>query len=88
MKNLKNMVSAAGLMAIMVFGAVSANAELLNNDKTSNTTKSQCTVKTGRVLQHLASVIILTLSGITIAPPTPVCAETEEPVVPKRVRWS
>jgi len=33
MKNLKNMISAVSLMAVMVFGAISANAGLLISDR-------------------------------------------------------
>ncbi len=33
MKNFKNMISALSLMAVMVFGAVSANAGLLISDR-------------------------------------------------------
>ena len=88
MKNLKNMVSAASLMAVMVFGAVSANAGLLQNDITANTTKGQCTVKSEGILQDLAG-IINGLTGIIIFDaPTPVCTETNEPPVAARARWS
>ena len=84
MKNLKNMVAAASLMAVMVFGAVSANAGLLNSDETANTTKGQCTVKSGGFLQGLAG-IINELTGTTIFDVTTTgCSET----ISNRVRWS
>ena len=88
MKNLKNMVAAASLMAVMVFGAVSANAELLKGDRTKNPTEVQCTVKSAGIFQYLAG-IINGLSGVIIFDaPTPVCTETNEPPVAARVRWS
>jgi hypothetical protein len=88
MKNLKNMVAAASLMAVMVFGAVSANAGMLNSDSTANATKGQCTVKSGGILQDLAG-IINGLTGINIFDaPTPVCTETEGVPTANRVRWS
>ncbi len=65
MKNLKNMMSAAGLMAVLVFGAVSANAGLLQNDITANTTKGQCTVKKDGFFKGLAG-FINEMTGITI----------------------
>jgi hypothetical protein len=81
MKNLKNMLSAASLMAVMVFGAVSANAGLLISDRTTNDTKGQCTTKTGGILQQLAGIIILgapSLNGIIIlGAPAPECTEKD-----------
>ena len=65
MKNLKNMVAAASLMAVMVFGAVSANAQLLKGDRTKVTTEVQCTVKKDGFLKGLAG-FINGLTGITI----------------------
>ncbi|MGI8641701.1 MAG: hypothetical protein ACR2MG_17375 [Pyrinomonadaceae bacterium] len=65
MKNLKNMMSAASLTAVLVFGAVSANAELLRGDRTKNPTEVQCTVKSGGFLKGLAG-FINELTGITI----------------------
>lgn len=72
------MVSAASLMAVMVFGAVSANAGLLISDRATNTTKSQCTVK-GGILQQLAGIILLgapSLNGIILLG-APECTETD-----------
>ncbi len=89
MKNLKNMVSAACLMAVMVFGAVSANAGLLNSDSMANKTKGQCAVKSGSIFQDLAGIFMFALTGrIIIGAPTPVCAETGGEVTPLRARWS
>ncbi len=89
MKNLKNMMSAAGLMAVLVFGAVSANAEMLTKDRTSNTAKGQCTVKSEGILQYLTGFIIGRLTGIAIFDaPTPVCTETDELSTVQRARWS
>ncbi len=65
MKNLKNMVSAASLMAVLVFGAVTANAGLVKGDRTKNPTEVQCTVESEGFLQGLAG-IINELTGITI----------------------
>lgn len=80
MKNLKNM-AAAGLMAVMVFGTVSANAGSLIKEETANAAKSQCTVKSGGILQDLAG-IFNRLSRITIFDvPAPGCAETGEMTV-------
>ncbi|MDQ3041832.1 MAG: hypothetical protein M3R11_05560 [Acidobacteriota bacterium] len=78
MKNLKNMLSAASLMAVMVFGAVSANAGLLISDRATNTSKGQCTIK-GGFLQELAGIIILgapSLNGIIILG-APECTEKD-----------
>ena len=84
MKNLKNMVSAAGLMAVLVFGAVSANAESLKGDGTKNPTKVQCTVKSEGFLQGLAG-IINGLTGITFFDVTRTgCSEVNS----NRARWS
>ena len=63
MKNLKNTISAAGLMAVMAFGAVSANAGLIITDKTANTAPT-CSVKDDMV-QQLAG-IFNTVTGIII----------------------
>ena len=60
MKNLKNMVAAASLMAVMGFGAVSANAGLLVTDKSAQ----PCAVK-DNVMQQLAGVFNA-LSGFII----------------------
>jgi len=84
MKNLKNMVSAASLTAVLVFGAVSANAQLLKGDRTKVTTEVQCTVKSEGFFQGLRG-IINKLTGITIFDVTPpVCTETSS----NRARWS
>ncbi len=52
-------------MAVLVFGAVSANAELLKGDGTMDTTKVQCTVESEGFLKGLGS-FINELTGITI----------------------
>ncbi len=84
MKNLKNMVSAASLMAVLVFGAVSANAGLVKGDRTKNPTEVQCTVKKDGFFKGLAG-FINELTGITIFDvTTPVCTE----ISPNRARWS
>lgn len=80
MKNLKNMIAAAGLMAVLVFGAISANAESFGD----GTAKGQCTVKSEDILQNLAG-IINGLTGITIFD-TPTC--TDELPDSNRARWS
>jgi len=75
------MLSAASLMAVMVFGAVSANAGLMISDRSATT--GQCTVK-GGVLQQVAGIfnnlsglMISDLNGIIIVDaPTPGCTET------------
>ena len=61
MKNLKNMVAAASLVAVMGFGAVSANAGLLITDKSAQ----PCTVK-DNVMQQLAGVFNA-LSGMILS---------------------
>lgn len=81
MKNLKNMIAAAGLMAVLVFGAISAKAESLTSDGTA---KGQCTVKSEGILQNLAG-IINGLTGISIFD-TPAC--TDELPDSNRARWS
>lgn len=84
MKNLKNMLSAAILMAVMVFGSVSANAGLLQSD----TTESQCTGSSSGILEDFAS-IINGLTGINIFDaPTPACTEKIRQTTAGRARWS
>ncbi len=84
MKNLKNMVAAASLMAVLVFGAVTANAGLLKGDRTNNPTEVQCTVKSEGFLKGLAG-FINGLTGITFFDVTRTgCSE----VISERVRWS
>lgn len=86
MKNLKSMLSAASLMAVMVFGAVSANAGLIISDRATNDTKGQCTVKDGGILQQLAGIIILgapTLNGIIILG-APECSQTDGLIISDR----
>jgi len=73
MKNLKNTISAAALMTVMVFGAVSANAGVILSDKAA-TTKGECTVKDAGIITQLAGVIISGLSGVILSDaPTPGC---------------
>ena len=84
MKNLKNMVSATGLMAVLVFGAVSVNAQSSKGDRTKNPTEVQCTVKSEGFFQGLRG-IINKLTGITFFDVTRTnCSE----VISNRVRWS
>lgn len=84
MKNIKNMASAAGLMVVLVFGVVSANAGLIKGDETANTTNVQCTVESEGFVDRLAG-FINGLTGIAIFDVTPpVCSEP----VYNRVRWS
>lgn len=73
MKNLKNMISAASLMAVMAIGAISANAGLLISDRnapgTTPTVKGQCTPIKDNT-QSLDGIIIIgfqeVLDGIII----------------------
>lgn len=54
MKNLKNTVAAAALMAVLGMGTVSANAGLLISDRSSG-----CgSVKSGGLLNQLAGIVI------------------------------
>jgi len=67
MKNLKNTMMAAGLMAVLGFGAVSANAGLLISDKSG---AQPCGTVKDSVLNQIAGVIIVgfpMLDGILIA---------------------
>ena len=76
MKNLKNMLSAAGLMAVMVFGAVSANAGLMISDRTANT--GQCTANDSSFLHQLSGILIVGFNGIIIIDrAAPQCTETD-----------
>ncbi len=77
MKNLKNMMSAASLMAVLVFGAVSANAQLLKGDRTKKPIEVQCTVKSEGIFQGLAG-IINELTGITIFDS---CCDTDDEIL-------
>ena len=71
MKNLKNTISAVGLMAVLTLGAVSANAGMIISDRATG----QCTVKDGGIIQQIAGIIIIgapVLNGIIIIDaPTP-----------------
>ncbi len=65
MKNLKNTISAAGLMTVLALGAVSANAGMIISDRATG----QCTVKDGGILQQVAGIIAVglpSLNGIII----------------------
>ena len=65
MKNLKNTISAVGLMAVLALGAVSANAGMIISDRATG----QCTVKDGGIIQQIAGIIIVgapALNGIII----------------------
>ena len=76
MKNLKNMLSAAGLMVVLGFGAVSANAGLLITDRTNN---QPCTVKSS-FLTQLSGIIIVgmpSLDGIIIIDAPKGCVSNE-----------
>jgi ABC-type dipeptide/oligopeptide/nickel transport system ATPase component len=82
MKNLKNMLSAASLTAVMVFGAVSANAGLMISDRA--TTANQCTVKSSifqqvaGIFNNLSGLMISDLNGLMISDaPTPGCTNTD-----------
>ena len=92
MKNLKKMTAAAGLTAVLIFGAVPANAGTSNNGGTAaaaNAAKGQCTVQSKGILQYLTGIIISGLTGIPIFDaPAPACAETDGQPTINRVRWS
>ncbi len=70
MKNLKNMISAASLMAVMVVGTVSANAGLLISDRTAPSLQGQCATVKDSNTQNLDGIIIIgfqsVLDGIII----------------------
>lgn len=83
MKNLKNTVSAAILMTVLVFGAMSANAGVAKGTDATNKANVQCTVQSGGFFQNLAGVIN-NLTGIKIFETTSACAE----VSLERARWS
>ena len=70
MKNLKNTISAAGLMAVLALGTVSANAGMIISDRATG----QCTVNDG-ILQQVVGIIAVgfpSLNGMIISDaPTP-----------------
>lgn len=91
MKNLKKMAAVASLTAVLIFGAVPANAGTSNNGGTAaaNAAKGQCTVQSKGILQYLTGIIISGLTGIPIFDaPAPACAETDGQPTVNRVRWS
>ncbi|HEX8266321.1 MAG TPA: hypothetical protein VF596_13025 [Pyrinomonadaceae bacterium] len=89
MNKLKNTLTAASLTAVMVFGTVSANAGFRAKNSTSGSTKGQCKIESNLFVNYLTGIIMAGLKGYTfINVPTPVCTETDESAVPKRVRWS
>jgi hypothetical protein len=84
MKNLKNTISAVGLMAVLALGAVSANAGMIISDRATG----QCTVKDGGILQQIAGIIIVgapALSGMIISDaPTPGCEDKNGMIISDR----
>ncbi len=53
-------------MAVMVFGAVSANAGFMITDRAANTTQPECTVNGGGIFQDILGVIISEFSGVIV----------------------
>lgn len=56
MKNFKNMTAALSLMAVLGFGAVSANAGLIISDRSANGVETQCTQEQG-IVRDIAGVV-------------------------------
>jgi len=63
MKNLKNMLTAVAMTAVLGFGTVSANAGFIISDKSA--TPKDCVAQTG-VIDQIAGIIIVGLNGIII----------------------
>ena len=66
MKNLKNMLTAVAMTAVLGVGTVSANSGFIITDKSANTTKP-CAVKDGGILQQMSGIIIVGLSGFILS---------------------
>lgn len=85
MKNLKNMVAATGLTAILMMSATSAQAGLLMSDRagvadweyTETTIVSQCTEDTGLVAK-IRGIIVIAASGLLMSDAAPVETECQQ----------
>ncbi len=62
MKNIKNMVAAGSLMAILMVGTASANTELLMSDE-SQPKPAECTVEYTTVIKDFVKDIIIEIFG-------------------------
>ncbi len=62
MKNLKNMLAASSLMAILMVGTASANTELLMSDE-AQPKPAKCTVEYTTVIKDLVKDIIIEVLG-------------------------
>lgn len=83
MKNLKNTISAVGLMAVLALGAVSANAGMIISDRASG----QCTVKDPTISDQIAGIIIVgapVLSGMIISDAPVPCDEKDGMIISDR----
>lgn len=67
MKNLKNMVAATGLMAILGMGAVTANAGILISDAANQGGETQCQATTNDTELDVQGIIIASITGILIS---------------------
>lgn len=77
MKNIKNTLAAIGLVVVLGFGAVTANAEAVTNE-----TKGQCSVENDGVLGQVAD-FINGLTGISIFDES---CDTDEEISPNGFR--
>jgi hypothetical protein len=66
MKNLRNLITAAGLMAVLVMGAISANAGVLLADRSVNTDPCSTNTKQdeGIILSDIVDGVIMHLTGV------------------------
>ncbi len=83
MKNLKNTISAVGLIAVLALGVVSANAGMIISDRATG----QCTVNDGGIIQQIAGIIIVgapALSGMIISDAPIPCDEKDGMIISDR----
>ena len=66
MKNFKNMISALSLMAVMVFGAVSANAGLLISDRGTGCQNTNTAQEIPNALDGIIIIGVPLVDGIII----------------------
>lgn len=59
--NLKNTVAAAGLMAVMTIGTISASAGVIETDRSSNGGAAPCSTVKGGLLAQLSGILIVGL---------------------------
>ncbi len=66
MKNLKIMMAAVGLAAVLGISSVSANTGIMISDRSANVA-APCVVKDGGIFQQVVGILVAGLNGIMIS---------------------